>query len=152
MQIQSHLGSDIAMAFDECVENPAPYDYVKQSCERTIRWLRRCKEEHDRVRQNRPIPVHHPVEPTQSLHHVVSGAEVEVIGVAQLDLAFEVLQIVGADGPFDGPLCAGVRRGLLNICMWSTGRCWMNKWSASLFHYHALKNDRALRPVPQIFQ
>ena len=31
MQIQSHLGSDIAMAFDECVENPAPYDYVKQS-------------------------------------------------------------------------------------------------------------------------
>ncbi len=49
MQIQSHLGSDIAMAFDECVENPAPYDYVKQSCERTIRWLRRCKEEHDRL-------------------------------------------------------------------------------------------------------
>ncbi len=49
MQIQSHLGSDIAMAFDECVENPAPYDYVKQSCERTVRWLRRCKEEHDRL-------------------------------------------------------------------------------------------------------
>ena len=49
MQIQAHLGSDIAMAFDECVENPAPYDYVKQSCERTIRWLRRCKEEHDRL-------------------------------------------------------------------------------------------------------
>ncbi len=49
MRIQSHLGSDIAMAFDECVENPAPYDYVKQSCERTIRWLRRCKEEHDRL-------------------------------------------------------------------------------------------------------
>jgi len=49
MQIQSHLGSDIAMAFDECVENPAPYDYVKQSCERTVRWLRRCKTEHDRL-------------------------------------------------------------------------------------------------------
>ncbi len=49
MQIQSHLGSDIAMAFDECVENPAPYDYVKQSCERTVRWLRRCKAEHDRL-------------------------------------------------------------------------------------------------------
>ncbi len=49
MQIQSHLGSDIAMAFDECVENPAPYDYVKRSCERTVRWLRRCKEEHDRL-------------------------------------------------------------------------------------------------------
>ncbi len=49
MQIQSHLGSDIAMAFDECVENPAPYDYVKRSCERTVRWLRRCKAEHDRL-------------------------------------------------------------------------------------------------------
>lgn len=47
MQIQSNLGSDIAMAFDECVENPAPYDYVKQSCERTLRWLQRCKVEHD---------------------------------------------------------------------------------------------------------
>ena len=41
MRIQSNLGSDIAMAFDECVENPAPYDYVKQSCERTLRWLKR---------------------------------------------------------------------------------------------------------------
>ena len=49
MQIQSHLGSDIAMAFDECVENPAPYGYVKQSCERTVRWLQRCKIEHDRL-------------------------------------------------------------------------------------------------------
>ena len=49
MRIQSNLGSDIAMAFDECVENPAPYDYVKQSCERTVRWLVRCKAEHDRL-------------------------------------------------------------------------------------------------------
>ena len=49
MQIQSNLGSDIAMAFDECVENPAPYAYVKQSCERTVRWLQRCKIEHDRL-------------------------------------------------------------------------------------------------------
>ncbi len=49
MQIQSNLGSDIAMAFDECVENPAPYEYVKQSCERTYRWLVRCKAEHDRL-------------------------------------------------------------------------------------------------------
>ena len=49
MQIQSNLGSDIAMAFDECVENPAPYDYVKKSCERTYRWLERCKAELDRL-------------------------------------------------------------------------------------------------------
>ncbi len=49
MQIQSHLGSTIAMAFDECVENPAKYEYAKQSCERTVRWLKRCKAEMDRL-------------------------------------------------------------------------------------------------------
>ena len=49
MRIQSHLGSTIAMAFDECVENPAPYDYVKKSQERTIRWLKRCRAELDRL-------------------------------------------------------------------------------------------------------
>lgn len=51
MQIQANLGSDIAMAFDECVENPSPYDYVKKSCERTLRWLERCKAEHDKLNQ-----------------------------------------------------------------------------------------------------
>ena len=49
MQIQSNLGSDIAMAFDECVENPARYEYAKASVERTLRWLQRCKVEHDRL-------------------------------------------------------------------------------------------------------
>ncbi len=49
MRIQSNLGSDIAMAFDECVENPSTYDYVKQSCERTQRWLERCVAEHKRL-------------------------------------------------------------------------------------------------------
>ena len=49
MRIQSNLGSDIAMAFDECVENPATHEYVKPSCERTLRWLERCKAEHDRL-------------------------------------------------------------------------------------------------------
>ena len=44
MQIQSNLGSTIAMAFDECVENPAEYSYSKASCERTTRWLKRCKD------------------------------------------------------------------------------------------------------------
>ena len=43
MRIQSNLGSDIAMAFDECVKIPSPYEYVKKSCERTTRWLVRCK-------------------------------------------------------------------------------------------------------------
>lgn len=49
MQIQSNLASTIAMAFDECIENPAPYDYVKRSCDRTYRWLVRCKDEMDRL-------------------------------------------------------------------------------------------------------
>ncbi len=49
MRIQSNLGSTIAMAFDECVENPAPYEYAKASCERTTRWLMRCKEEMARL-------------------------------------------------------------------------------------------------------
>jgi len=49
MQIQSNLGSTIAMAFDECVENPAPYNYVKASQERTVRWLKRCRAEMDRL-------------------------------------------------------------------------------------------------------
>lgn len=44
MRIQSNLGSDIAMAFDECVKIPSPYEYVKDSCARTYRWLERCKK------------------------------------------------------------------------------------------------------------
>ncbi len=50
IRIQSALGSTIAMAFDECVENPAEYPYVKASCERTLRWLDRCREELTRLR------------------------------------------------------------------------------------------------------
>lgn len=49
MQIQSNLASTIAMAFDECIENPAPYPYVEQSMERTYRWLLRCRAEMDRL-------------------------------------------------------------------------------------------------------
>lgn len=51
MQIQSNLGSDICMAFDECVKNPSPYEYVKASMERTYRWLVRCKAENARLNQ-----------------------------------------------------------------------------------------------------
>ena len=51
MQIQSHLASTIAMAFDECIENPAPFDYVKASCARTVRWLKRCQAEMARLNQ-----------------------------------------------------------------------------------------------------
>lgn len=49
MQIQSHLASTIAMAFDECVENPATRRYATESCNRTLRWLERCKVEMERL-------------------------------------------------------------------------------------------------------
>ena len=50
MRIQANLGSTIAMAFDECVENPAEYDYAKASCARTARWLARCQTELARLK------------------------------------------------------------------------------------------------------
>ncbi|MEG2036593.1 MAG: tRNA guanosine(34) transglycosylase Tgt [Ruthenibacterium sp.] len=50
MRIQSNLGSTIAMAFDECVENPAEYEYANASCERTVRWLARCKTEMEKIK------------------------------------------------------------------------------------------------------
>ena len=49
MAIQSNLGSDIAMAFDECIENPSPREYVERSIQRTTRWLERCVKEHERL-------------------------------------------------------------------------------------------------------
>lgn len=49
MRIQSNLGSTIAMAFDECIANPSPRDYVERSIERTVRWLARCRTELDRL-------------------------------------------------------------------------------------------------------
>jgi queuine tRNA-ribosyltransferase len=69
MQIQSNLGSDIAMAFDECVENPAAYEYAKASCERTARWLERCVAEHARLNA---LP--DTVNPRQMLFGINQGA------------------------------------------------------------------------------
>ena len=54
MQIQANLGSTIAMAFDECMENPAEYQYAKASCDRTVRWLKRCKAELSRLKGEGP--------------------------------------------------------------------------------------------------
>ena len=87
MRIQSNLGSDIAMAFDECIENPAPYDYVKASCQRTTRWLRRCKAELDRLNQ---LP--DTVNPGQALFGINQGGTYPDLRIrhmeeiAQLDL------------------------------------------------------------------
>ena len=69
MRIQSNLGSDIAMAFDECVENPATYKYAKASCERTLRWLERCKIEHDKLNT-----LSDTVNPKQMLFGINQGA------------------------------------------------------------------------------
>jgi len=69
MQIQSNLGSTIAMAFDECVENPAPREYVKDSCDRTYRWLVRCKEEMARLNS-----LENTVNPHQMLFGINQGS------------------------------------------------------------------------------
>jgi len=87
MQIQSHLASTIAMAFDECIENPAPYDYVKQSCERTTRWLVRCKAEMARLNS---LP--ETINPDQMLFGINQGGVFEDLRIehmkqiAELDL------------------------------------------------------------------
>ena len=72
MQIQSNLASTIAMAFDECVENPARYEYAKASCERTLRWLERCKIEHDKLNA-----LSDTVNPQQMLFGINQGATFE---------------------------------------------------------------------------
>ena len=88
MQIQSNLGSDIAMAFDECIKIPSPYDYVKASCDRTLRWLMRCKKELDRLNS---LP--ETVNPGQVLFGINQGAifldlRIEHMkAIAELDLA-----------------------------------------------------------------
>lgn len=69
VRIQSALGSDIAMAFDECIGLPAPYDYVKASADRTYRWLIRCKAELERIRD---LP--DTVNPGQVLFGINQGA------------------------------------------------------------------------------
>ena len=88
MRIQSNLGSDIAMAFDECVENPSPYEYVDASCERTYRWLLRCRAELERLNS---LPG--AVNPGQVLFGINQGGDYEDLRVrnmkqiAALDLA-----------------------------------------------------------------
>ena len=68
MQIQANLGSTIAMAFDECVENPATYEYAKNSCARTARWLLRCKVEMNRLKHEEKA-----VNPDQLLFGINQG-------------------------------------------------------------------------------
>ncbi len=87
MQIQSALGSTIAMAFDECVENPAAYEYAEKSIARTTRWLARCKAEMNRLNASDSA-----VNPHQLLFGINQGATYEGLRIrhmkeiAELDL------------------------------------------------------------------
>lgn len=87
MRIQANLGSTIAMAFDECIKNPAEYKYTKDSCARTTRWLKICKEE---VAKNNALP--HAINPSQLLFGINQGSTYADIRadhmkeIAELDL------------------------------------------------------------------
>lgn len=120
IQIQSHIGSTIAMAFDECVENPAPYKYVKDSHERTVRWLKRCRAELDRLNAKEGT-----VNPSQMLFGINQGGtyddlrienmkairEVECDGYAigglavgeETDVMYHVIEVVEPYMPLDKP-------------------------------------------------
>ena len=98
MRIQSHIGSTIAMAFDECVENPATYEYVKKSHERTIRWLHRSKAELDRLNA---LP--DTVNPKQMLFGINQGSTYE-------DLRIENMCRI-AELPLDGFAIGGLAVG-----------------------------------------
>ncbi|HHV32593.1 MAG TPA: tRNA guanosine(34) transglycosylase Tgt [Clostridiales bacterium] len=98
MQIQSHLGSTIAMAFDECVANPAEYDYAKQSCERTVRWLYRCKAEMDRLNS---LP--DTINPKQMLWGINQGSTYEDLRIANM----RQIRELNLDGYAIGGLAVG---------------------------------------------
>ena len=98
MRIQSNLGSDIAMAFDECVENPSPYEYVKASCERTARWLERCVAEHDKLNS-----LSDTVNPQQQLFGINQGGTYADLRVWHM----EEIAKVNCDGYAIGGLAVG---------------------------------------------
>jgi queuine tRNA-ribosyltransferase len=79
MRIQSNLASTIAMAFDECVENPSTYEYAKASCERTVRWLRRCREEMTRLNKEESA-----LNPKQMLFGINQGSIYEDLRVGNM--------------------------------------------------------------------
>ena len=98
MQIQSNLGSTIAMAFDECVENPARYSYAKEACDRTYRWLVRCIDEMARLNS---LPG--TVNPKQMLFGINQGCTFS-------DLRVEHMQKI-AQLPLDGFAIGGLAVG-----------------------------------------
>ncbi len=85
IDIQSNLGSDIAMAFDECVGLPAEYGYVKNSCERTYRWLGRCKSELERLHREGDVP-----NPGQVLFGINQGGTYADLRIWHMDAIAEM--------------------------------------------------------------
>ena len=98
MRIQSHLASTIAMAFDECVENPAPREYSKASCERTVRWLKRCQNELSRLNS---------LETTLNPHQMLFGINQ---GCTYEDLRIEHMKQI-AEFDLDGYAIGGLAVG-----------------------------------------
>ncbi|MGN0504777.1 MAG: tRNA guanosine(34) transglycosylase Tgt [Ruminococcus sp.] len=140
MRIQANLGSTIAMAFDECVENPAEYSYAKKSSEMTVRWLKRCKDEIERLKRENIA-----LNPQQLLFGINQGATYKDLRtenmkrIAELDLPgyaigglavgeeakvmYEIIETVEPFMPSDKPrylmgvgtpvnILEGVRRGV----------------------------------------
>ncbi|MBQ3069128.1 MAG: tRNA guanosine(34) transglycosylase Tgt [Clostridia bacterium] len=98
MRIQSNLASTIAMAFDECVENPAKYDYAKASVARTTRWLERCQKEMRRLNE---LP--DTINKQQWLFGINQGSTFDDLRVAHMkDIA-----TMGLDGYAIGGLAVG---------------------------------------------
>ena len=120
MRIQSNLGSDIAMAFDECVENPSPREYVEPSCERTTRWLIRCQQELARLNSQADAVNPHQMlfginqggtYPDLRIRHMEQIAQLDLPGYAIGGLAvgesteqmYEILDAVVPVAPWDKP-------------------------------------------------
>ena len=110
MTIQSNLGSTIAMAFDECVENPAEYSYSKQSCERTTRWLIRCKEKMAELNRREDT-----VNPEQMLFGINQGCTYK-------DLRVEHMKQI-ADLELDGYAIGGLAVGEPTEVMYDIIEC-----------------------------
>ncbi|MEG2086892.1 MAG: tRNA guanosine(34) transglycosylase Tgt [Angelakisella sp.] len=102
MQIQSNLGSTIAMAFDECIENPSPKEYVLDSVARTTRWLYRCKDEMQRLNALTDT-----VNPHQMLFGINQGGTYDDIRVAHMR---EIAEL-DLDGYAIGGLAVGESAG-----------------------------------------
>ena len=98
VRVQSNLGSTIAMAFDECVENPAPYEYAKLSCARTARWLERCQREMARLNGEEGV-----VNPRQLLFGINQGCTYEDLRIDHM----KRIAAMGLDGYAIGGLAVG---------------------------------------------